>query len=190
MSVTMQDPQEKRHIAPIPMSDQDLIDILITAMYGAISYWCPKQRLRAPEVCCDRCGSDIFPEEILSDKMDPESSEGEFYHFCSEKCLRIFQNDREGFKPKRRDKVVTERREGEAWDSYIARNVVEGGTLSFYEDEDDCGRGTRIRTLTLEKLLLGIGMSVSNPNVNLNDVDSVAADVILQNALLGEVVYG
>lgn len=122
-------------------------------------------------------------------------------YWCPKIRLRVPQ---EGFDPAI-DVVKAERRQGEVWNEYIARNVVEGGTLTFFEDPED-GRGGEDaynpRTLTRENLIGAVGKFIAergasggadfDKETGLTDYDFDApdADVILQLALLGEVVYG
>lgn len=110
----------------------------------------------------------------------------------------------QGFDPAT-DVVKSEQRADEVWDSYIARNVLDGGTLTFYEMEDESGpeENWKERTLTRENLIAAIGRFLlefapesakgnyeKDSGLTDFDWDGPDSDVILQLALLGEVVYG
>jgi hypothetical protein len=167
-------------LVPHVLTAEDLTDILITAIEGGINYWCPKIRLRTAQTCCDVCGRDLKDDAML---------ENEGNYFCREKCLSRSTTWDVSLWP--RDTVVTDRREGEVWNEYICRNVIEGGTLTFYERVDDAGYQRRI--MTRDKLLSGIEQALvicPNAGITLDDVDAVAADLIVQCALLKDVVYG
>jgi len=55
--------------------------------------------------------------------------------------------------------------------------VVDGETEDHHE-------------LNLEKFLKGLKLAIGNPNVDLENMDSTAADIVVQCALFGEIVYG
>lgn len=127
-----------------------------------------------------------------------EAGHSGIYYWSPKQRLRI---PAEGFqKPANQDKVVTEQKEGEHWDEYIGRNVVEGGTLGFVED---CGEGDKPvwQTLTREGLIRGFTEWLTkyphlarpepqDDGTMAYDIDAESADIILQLALLGEVRYG
>ncbi len=91
--------------------------------------------------------------------------------------------------------------EDEYYGEYASDQISRGGTLILYDTEED-----ERYTLTLEKLINGIakacdegygdfcdiaedGKSLDN-NVEMSRLDSIAADIIIQYALFGEIVYG
>jgi hypothetical protein len=173
---------------PFKVTVEHLTDLLITAIEGGISYWCPKIRFRTPGECCDHCGRDITEEGIVGER------DGVQYFFDRPDCLDVFNRDKEGFKPRRRDVQATTQEEGEGWNEFICRNVAMGGTLTLTED---CGEGDAPlnRKLTRDKLLNGIRIAVVKYAhvVSLNHFDhdgwmgdAEEADVILQCALFGE----
>jgi hypothetical protein len=65
---------------------------------------------------------------------------------------------------------------------YASEVISKGGELKIIEDEDDSEH-----TLTLEKMLKGIGL---NRNYNFDDMDATDYDNILQYALFGKLIYG
>ncbi len=97
------------------------------------------------------------------------------------------------------DLLVTEwNRNDEVYNSFICRNVIEGGTLGFLEDVGD---GPVWHTLTRERLLKGFGRWVPEMNksgtisfdeetgVTEFDIDGPTADVIIQLALFDAIRY-
>jgi hypothetical protein len=102
------------------------------------------------------------------------------------------------------DIVVVEQGEDEHWHSFLGRNVVMGGTLTYYEDEDESGieKDYTAHTLDRNGLIKGLAASLVNPNFSKYirgaeengcvdiDIDAWHADYIIQYALLGEVKYG
>lgn len=122
------------------------------------------------------------------------------YGWSPKQRLRI---PSEGFEPPV-DGVVVDRQPGEHWHEYIARNVVAGGTLTIYENAQD-NRDEEAYVphhLTREKLLAGFAAWIAGWSQQVErdfdaetgltefDIDAPAADVIIQLALFGEVVYG
>lgn len=87
----------------------------------------------------------------------------------------------------RGDSLVVIRRDDEVWNEYICRNVAMGGTLIFFAYEEETGY-----TLTREKLLEAIAKVAVTHKLDLVDlgIDATDADVIVQTALFGKVVYG
>ena len=102
-------------------------------------------------------------------------------------------------RPPQFDGVATERYEGETWNEYISRNVALGGTLTVYEDADEDGENMTPHTLTREKLIEGLSRflqrgrsraSTADDGTFEYDLDADDADIIIQYALLGDIVYG
>jgi hypothetical protein len=102
------------------------------------------------------------------------------------------------------DTVVATEKPDEVWNEYIARNVVEGGTLTYFEDADETGDPAdfKVHRLTREKLLAGLGMVLTKwPHLASPmgtdddggmgyDLDAIGADAVIQCALLNDLVYG
>lgn len=78
-------------------------------------------------------------------------------------------------------------------DLYISETISRGYTVEIHDAEEG-----EIYQLDLEKLLNGITYGVQNGFVEINnggtidtgDIDAIAADVIIQAALFGDVIYG
>lgn len=78
-------------------------------------------------------------------------------------------------------------------DLYISETISRGYTVEIHDAEEG-----EVYQLDLEKLLNGITYGVQNGFVEINnggtidtgDIDAIAADVIIQAALFGDVVYG
>ena len=78
---------------------------------------------------------------------------------------------------------------------YASEQISRGGTLRLY----DCERG-EVYILTLDKLLNGIQLAIkdgcgndwfsNDARLDMMNIDAVAADVIVQMALFGKVIYG
>ena len=77
---------------------------------------------------------------------------------------------------------------------YASDQISRGGSLKLYDIED----GT-VFELTLEKFLNGLRLWVENirsfalafaNRLEIDEIDAVSADVIVQYALFGEIVYG
>ena len=115
----------------ISISEEDIDDIMTTALEGGITYWCRKAKV-----------------------------------------------------------------EGEYLGEYASEQIARGGVLKLYPVDED-----KTYTLTLEKLLKGIEQAMQEqyfPNyerwsvdgIDTCNVDADVADVIIQFALFGEIVYG
>lgn len=65
--------------------------------------------------------------------------------------------------------------------SYLSEILTRGGTLELTDGEDD-----NVYELTLDKFLEAIG----KVGVDFENYDSVVADMVVQTAIFGEVVYG
>lgn len=84
---------------------------------------------------------------------------------------------------------------GEYLGEYASDQISRGGTLILHDSE-----GEDKYELTLDKLLKGIQMYVANPNapykivynseLDTCQVDATVADMIIQFALFGVIVYG
>lgn len=75
----------------------------------------------------------------------------------------------------------------ECWNEYICRNVAHGGTLFIYDEKNEAWE------LTRDKLLKGCGRAILSGHLTEvvgYEADSFDADVIVQFALFGELVYG
>ena len=78
-------------------------------------------------------------------------------------------------------------------DLYISETISRGYTVEIHDAEEG-----EVYQLDLEKLLNGITYGVQNGFVEINnggtidtgDIDAIAADVIIQAALFGDVIYG
>ena len=131
----------------VNVSERDISDILCTAFYDSIDYWCPKLEVEAVE---------------KTDVEDLESKE-----------------------------------------DVCAEHLVNGGTLIFYEDEDETGENLIPHRVKLEDFLRGLvqwleDYAVAPPvdgitgNLYLDTgmIDSNDADSIVQLAVFGKLVYG
>lgn len=90
------------------------------------------------------------------------------------------------------------------WDEYIAKNVAEGGTLTYLHDDGADGDPADFKLVRLDrqKLLKGLGMVLSKwPHLAEYmdtdefggaeyDLDAIGADAVIQCALLNDLVYG
>ena len=130
--------QEIKLMLTVRLTDEDIEDIVVTALEGGIGYW----------ACLDNTGKEY-----------EEAPEDEPVSITATKIL------------------------------------LSGGTLRFFDEEDD----DRPLDMTINDLSEGIqkwiegGESVtvdSDGRIDLCDLDALGADCIFQNALLGEVVYG
>lgn len=113
------------------MTDEDLENIIITALEGGIGYW----------ACLDNDNGDFrgIPEGIAT----------------SEWCWQILKN---------------------------------GGSLHFFDEEDDDAEFS----IDLQSLIYGIGKTISETawDGDINNVDAVVADIIIQYAVFDDVIYG
>lgn len=90
---------------------------------------------------------------------------------------------------------------GDYLGEYASEQISRGGALRLYECEDN----SVVYELTKEKLLKGIGMYLGNPYrpynildiradngycINPGNVDAIVADMIVQYAIAGEIIYG
>lgn len=85
--------------------------------------------------------------------------------------------------------------EDEYYGEYASDQISRGGSLRLYDSEDD-----EEYTLTLDKFLKGIQLAIKDgygndwlgddARLDLMSIDGEAADVIVQMALFGEVVFG
>lgn len=69
---------------------------------------------------------------------------------------------------------------------YATELLLLGKTIKFVDTEEF----SEIWELTLEKLLLGIKLSMEDEPFDLNDLDTEQSDCIVQYALFGELIYG
>jgi hypothetical protein len=69
---------------------------------------------------------------------------------------------------------------------YATELLLLGETIKFADTEEF----SEIWELTLEKLLLGIKLSMEDEPFDLNDLDAEQSDCIVQYALFGELIYG
>lgn len=115
----------------IEVTDEDIDDIMTTALEGGITYWCNKAEV-----------------------------------------------------------------EGKYLGEYASEQIARGGTLKLYPADED-----KTYTLTLEKLLKGIEQAIEEEyflsyewwgvsGIDTMNVDADVADVIIQLALFGTIVYG
>ena len=84
---------------------------------------------------------------------------------------------------------------GDYLGEYASEQISRGGNLKLYDSEDD-----KVYTLTREKLLEGIRKYLADPNKpydildgNTLDccmVDAVVADMMIQYAIFGDLIYG
>lgn len=85
-------------------------------------------------------------------------------------------------------------------ETHAAKILMRGGTLCFIDDEE-WRDGNEVRyELTMDKLLLGIRKYIEEYNrydafgahgeIDLCELDAMEADLIIQLAVFGEVVYG
>ena len=122
----------------IGMTDEDILDLLVTAIEGGIGYW----------ACLDNSG-----ERWMTAPDD------------------------------------------QSWAEIATSILLEGGGVTFLDDEDRCTSWV----LTLKKLLEGVKMWVEQEDgrtcidgegIDMCMVDADAADSIIQLALFGELVFG
>lgn len=121
----------------IRLTDEDIVDIVITALEGGIGYW----------ACLDNTGEEF--------KNAPA------YESASETVARI---------------------------------LLDGGTVKFFDEEDD----DRPLILNLDKLLRGVCLFVEQGydqydvftgKVDLCNFDAICADQVFQLALFNDVIY-
>lgn len=81
--------------------------------------------------------------------------------------------------------------------SYASDAISRGASILLHEFEDDHVGKEDTYTLTKEKVLVGIQMYVTNiisdkldRILDLSNIDSEDADIIIQYGLFGEIVYG
>lgn len=84
--------------------------------------------------------------------------------------------------------------EDEYYGEYASDQISRGGSLRLYDSEDDA-----VYVLTLDKLLNGIKLACGDgygsdwfdgEKIDTFQIDGEAADIIVQYAIFGEVVYG
>ncbi len=125
---------------------ENVSDILCTALYGGVWYWCPKVHVVG---------------EVDSDK--------------------------------------------ECYEDKLADHLFNGGTIDFYEDEEETGDEDDFipRPLNLESLVKGIKRFIEEYSsclpvtrsggrleLECGEIDANDADTIIQLACLGDVIYG
>ena len=71
---------------------------------------------------------------------------------------------------------------------YAWKILLDGGTLHFLDEEDDDAE----YFLDLSSLLDGIGKCIANKDWDgdMDNVDAIVADMIIQYAVFGSVIYG
>lgn len=76
--------------------------------------------------------------------------------------------------------------------TYASEQISRGGTLHLYDEEDDSEY-----ELTLEKFITGLLLFlqenpsfITNSDLDVCQMDAADADIIIQYALFGEIVYG
>lgn len=84
---------------------------------------------------------------------------------------------------------------GEYLGEYASEQISRGGTLKLYDMEDE-----KVYNLTLNKFLKGFRLwvkngsdeyhAVSGGKVDTCNIDGLMADMIIQYAIFGEVIYG
>lgn len=90
--------------------------------------------------------------------------------------------------------------EGEDWDNkpvdvatseHAARLLLTGKTVKFYDTDEEFESAQKWE-LNLNKLLMGIKQYIQEHSIVMfmDDLDSIAADQIIQFALFGDIVYG
>lgn len=89
---------------------------------------------------------------------------------------------------------------GEWWKSikFIDCDWETPGTVRIeaYTDVDDNEEETVVKTLTIEDVAKAYGEAVSKPyyhcgtTVDIHSMDECASDIVLQQAVFGEVIYG
>ena len=85
--------------------------------------------------------------------------------------------------------------DGDYLGEYASEQISRGGNLKLYDSEDD-----KVYTLTREKLLEGIQKYLADPNkpydildghtIDCCIVDDVVADIMIQYAIFGDLIYG
>ena len=82
-----------------------------------------------------------------------------------------------------REEIAEEER---SFEDILAKMLEKGQELYLTDDED------QTHTLTLEKLLKGLQITLDNGHVGIDDEDWDASDhdMIIQCAIFGEVIYG
>jgi hypothetical protein len=122
--------------------------------------------------------------------------EGGINYWCSKGRLHTEAEDDEG--THHLDTVVTERHPDEVYNEFLARNVALGGTFTLYE-YDEVVDSEKPHTLSLQNLLHGFVRFIEEGRARGTldddgtmdfDLDAGDADVIIQYALFGELVYG
>ena len=77
---------------------------------------------------------------------------------------------------------------GDYLGEYASEQISRGGTLKLYDSEED-----EVYELTRDKLYEGVnsvGCSTGEYGLDCCMVDAVVADMIIQYAVMGEIVYG
>ena len=123
---------EEYHITyqtTITLTEEDITDIVVTALEGGINYW----------ACLD-------------------NTTDEFNNAPDDEPISIT----------------------------TAKILLSGGTVIFYDNEDDLA----VFKLTLDKLLKGIKNYAEWRGFDMDYIDADMADCIVQYALFDEVVYG
>jgi hypothetical protein len=150
----------------LPITEQDLRAVLSSALGGGIGYWCRRVAL---DLGSDGC--------VLHDQLTDRQSND-----CT-------QHDHYG-----------DRLPNESTSEWVVRMLIERRTVNFWVDAEPDPRVRPENPLVLSELLLGIqrwmlqyareGAVVTDGALNTPVIDAVQADVIVQLALFGEVVYG
>jgi len=75
-----------------------------------------------------------------------------------------------------------------AWEDVLANMLLNGNILIISDAEEDF----ETQSLNLKKLIEGVNLSIQNNKLPMEDEDWDAqdADVIIQNAVFGEIVFG
>jgi hypothetical protein len=103
---------------------------------------------------------EVSQEQI--DDLLADALEHGIYYWCGE--VRI----KKGFKPKQKY-------------NYLSEVITRGGVLELYDSEDE-----RWVSLDLHRLLESLGKF----NFDWDNYDASDADIIIQQAVFGEVIYG
>lgn len=87
------------------------------------------------------------------------------------------------------------RHEDETQDVYIARLILEGGAVKFYDVEDESNEEANDWYLDLNKMVKGFILMMQKSPSHFADLlaengDATTSDVYIQYCLLGDIVYG
>lgn len=164
----------------IKVSAKFLEDIIVNAIEGGFgNSWFPVWRVR---------------EGVPTEPEDDTKFERRLAKVCKKAGLPAADTIIGPYDPKEWDRV---------WNSYLAWNVSQGGTVTIFEDDEETGEPLDFtpHVLTRDKLLQGLSMvltkypHLAHPEPQSDgtmeyDLDAIGADAVIQCAILGDLVYG